>query len=76
MSVIVLLIIAGGAVAAAFLAAFVWAVRAGQFDDTCTPAVRMLLDDRAGPPDSARLVVHNPVGTGLVPESKGLTCQR
>ena len=31
MSVIVLLIVAGGAVAAAFLAAFVWAVRAGQF---------------------------------------------
>jgi cbb3-type cytochrome oxidase maturation protein len=45
MSVIVLLIVAGGAVAAGFLGAFVWAVRSGQFDDTCTPAVRMLLDD-------------------------------
>jgi cbb3-type cytochrome oxidase maturation protein len=76
MSVIVLLIIAGGAVAAAFLAAFVWAVRAGQFDDTCTPAVRMLLDDRSGPPDLVRLVAHGPGGTNRVPESKGLTCQR
>lgn len=47
MSVIVLLIAAGGFVAAGFLGAFVWAVRSGQFDDTCTPAVRMLLDDRA-----------------------------
>lgn len=47
MSVIVLLIAAGGAVAAGFLWAFVWAVRSGQFDDTCTPAVRMLLDERA-----------------------------
>lgn len=46
MSVIVLLIAAGGAVAAGFLLAFVWAVRSGQFDDTCTPAIRMLLDDR------------------------------
>ena len=47
MSVIVLLIAAGGTVAAGFLWAFVWAVRSGQFDDTYTPAVRMLLDDRA-----------------------------
>lgn len=47
MSVIVLLIAAGGAVAAGFLWAFVWAVRSGQFDDTCTPAVRVLLDERA-----------------------------
>jgi cbb3-type cytochrome oxidase maturation protein len=44
MSVIVMLIIAGGLVAGGFLVAFVWAVRSGQFDDTFTPAVRMLLD--------------------------------
>jgi cbb3-type cytochrome oxidase maturation protein len=43
-SVIILLIVAGGLVAGGFLAAFAWAVRSGQFDDTCTPAVRMLLD--------------------------------
>jgi cbb3-type cytochrome oxidase maturation protein len=46
MSVIVLLIAAGGAVAVGFLFAFAWAVRSGQFDDTCTPAIRVLLDDR------------------------------
>jgi cbb3-type cytochrome oxidase maturation protein len=45
-SVIVLLIAAGGLVAGGFLAAFVWAVRSGQFDDTATPALRILLDDR------------------------------
>jgi len=45
MSVIFLLIIAGGAVAAGFLVAFVWAVRSGQFDDTTTPPIRMLLDE-------------------------------
>lgn len=44
MTVIVLLIVAGGCVAGGFLAAFVWAVRSGQFDDTFTPAVRVLLD--------------------------------
>lgn len=47
MSVIVLLIVAGGTVAAGFLAAFAWAVRSGQYDDTCTPAVRVLLDERS-----------------------------
>ncbi len=50
MSVIILLIVAGGLVAAGFLAAFVWAVRTGQFDDTSTPAVRVLFD---APPPSA-----------------------
>ncbi len=45
MSVIILLIGAGGAVAAGFLAAFVWAVRSGQFDDTTTPPIRILLDE-------------------------------
>jgi cbb3-type cytochrome oxidase maturation protein len=46
MSVVVLLIVAGGVVAAGFLAAFAWAVQSGQYDDTCTPAVRVLLEDR------------------------------
>ena len=55
MSVIVLLIAVGGLVAGGFLVAFTWAVQSGQFDDTTTPALRMLLDDsrrtpHAGPP--------------------------
>ena len=45
MSAIVWLIAAGGTVAAGFLGAFIWAVRAGQFDDTATPPVRILLDE-------------------------------
>jgi cbb3-type cytochrome oxidase maturation protein len=47
MSVLVGLIAAGGVVAAGFLAAFVWAVRSGQFDDTASPPLRMLFDDAA-----------------------------
>ena len=31
--------------AAAGVAAFMWAVRNGQFDDVETPAIRMLLDE-------------------------------
>lgn len=44
MSVLILLIAAGGTVATGFLLAFAWAVRSGQFDDTGTPAIRILLD--------------------------------
>ena len=45
MSVIVLLIIIGIIVAGGFLAGFIWAVKSGQYDDTYSPAVRMLFDD-------------------------------
>jgi cbb3-type cytochrome oxidase maturation protein len=55
MSVIVLLIAAGGVVAGGFLAAFAWAVRTGQFDDTASPALRMLFDDSSEPSNVARL---------------------
>jgi cbb3-type cytochrome oxidase maturation protein len=48
-SVIVLLIAAGGCVAAGFLGAFIWAVRSGQFDDTATPPLRVITDDTGRP---------------------------
>ncbi len=32
-------------VALAFLLAFIWAVKTGQFDDSYTPSIRMLFDD-------------------------------
>jgi cbb3-type cytochrome oxidase maturation protein len=45
MSVILILILASLAVALVFLGAFIWSVRSGQYDDTLTPALRMLTDD-------------------------------
>ena len=45
MSVILVLIPLSIVCAAGFLAAFIWAVRSGQFEDTCTPSMRLLLDD-------------------------------
>jgi cbb3-type cytochrome oxidase maturation protein len=61
MSVIVLLIVAGGLVAGGFLCAFLWAVESGQFDDTYTPALRVLLDeDRpADSPSGSEGAVHD-----------------
>ena len=45
MIVIFLLIPLSIVIAACFLAAFIWAVRSGQYEDTCTPAMRLLLDE-------------------------------
>ena len=45
MAVILLLILASLALAIAFLTGFIWAVRSGQYEDTCTPALRILADD-------------------------------
>lgn len=46
MSVLILLILASLIVALGFLGAFIWSVRAGQYEDDYTPSVRMLLDDK------------------------------
>ena len=48
MPVILVLILASLAVAVAFLFAFIWAVKAGQFEDTTTPAMRILSEDEPG----------------------------
>jgi cbb3-type cytochrome oxidase maturation protein len=45
MIVIFLLIPLSIIIAACFLGAFIWAVRSGQYEDTCTPSMRLLLDD-------------------------------
>ncbi|HAP37045.1 MAG TPA: cbb3-type cytochrome oxidase assembly protein CcoS [Bacteroidetes bacterium] len=45
MAVIALLIGFSFIIAVGFLAAFLWAVKSGQYDDKYTPSVRMLFDD-------------------------------
>jgi cbb3-type cytochrome oxidase maturation protein len=45
MEIMVMLIAISLAVACFFLGAFIWSVRSGQFEDTVTPAVRILDDD-------------------------------
>jgi cbb3-type cytochrome oxidase maturation protein len=46
MEAILFLIIIGVIVAGGFLAAFIWAVRNGQYDDDYSPSVRMLFDNK------------------------------
>lgn len=46
------IIVAGG-----FLAAFLWSVKSGQYDDDYTPSVRMLFDDE--PTDNTSSINQN-----------------
>lgn len=45
MNVLVLLMFASLTLAGIFLAGFIWAVWSGQFEDTCTPSMRILSDE-------------------------------
>ncbi|RMH70561.1 MAG: cbb3-type cytochrome oxidase assembly protein CcoS [Gemmatimonadetes bacterium] len=47
MSAIFVMIGASLIVALGFLSAFIWAVRNGQFEDSYTPSIRMLFDDKS-----------------------------
>ncbi len=46
MIVIFLLIPLSIVIATGFLWAFIWAVRSGQYEDTCTPAMRLLAEEK------------------------------
>jgi len=46
----VTLLIAGG-----FFIAYIWSVRSGQFEDTTTPAMRILPDDKPLSPETSDL---------------------
>lgn len=46
MIVIFLLIPLSILIALFFLGAFIWAVRSGQYEDTCTPSMRLLLEEK------------------------------
>ena len=50
MSVILILILASLVVALLFLAGFIWSVRSGQYEDTCTPSLRVLMDEEGDSP--------------------------
>lgn len=49
MEIIFILILISLILAVGFLTAYFWATKNGQFDDDCTPAIRMLFDDELKP---------------------------
>lgn len=71
MSIIFLLIPLSVLLAACFLGAFIWAVRSGQYNDTCTPAMRLLMNDGPGqtapaaaPPKRAAMTAEGGLASG------------
>jgi cbb3-type cytochrome oxidase maturation protein len=46
MGIIVLLIAISLCIAIGFLVSFLWNMKSGQYDDTYSPSVRMLFDDK------------------------------
>lgn len=52
MSIIALLIAISLTIALLFLGIFLWSMKSGQYDDTYTPSVRMLFDDKPAKTDS------------------------
>jgi cbb3-type cytochrome oxidase maturation protein len=74
-SVLVLLIFTSLAVAIVFLIGFIWAVRSGQYEDTCTPSLRLLAEDAGF--QSGRVVgqTHRDVKSGQSPSTKPMNAQ-
>jgi len=48
MSVILILILASLLMATIFLVGFIWSVRSGQYEDTTTPSMRVLMEESSG----------------------------
>ena len=46
MTIIILLILISLSMAIIFLLIFYWSMKSGQYDDTYTPSVRMLFEDK------------------------------
>jgi cbb3-type cytochrome oxidase maturation protein len=46
MTIIILLIAISLTIALIFLGVFLWSLKTGQYDDTYTPSVRMLFEDK------------------------------
>jgi cbb3-type cytochrome oxidase maturation protein len=52
LSALFILIVVSILVAAGFLAAFLWSVKTGQYDDDYTPSVRILFEDETKTPSA------------------------
>lgn len=65
MSVIFLLLIVSITVAALFLAAFIWNVKNGQYDDEAAAPLRMLFDDTAPAEKQTKDINNNPPSKSL-----------
>jgi cbb3-type cytochrome oxidase maturation protein len=72
MNVVIVLMLASLAVGLVFVGAFVWSVRNGQYEDTLTPAMRVLTDEAAAPAVMAeKILPADEPGSGGRPSGPG-----
>jgi cbb3-type cytochrome oxidase maturation protein len=64
MTIIILLIGISLTIAIIFLIVFFWNMKNGQYDDTYTPSVRMLFDEKTKPEKSSSSTSHKDHRTG------------
>lgn len=57
MNIIILLITISMIIATGFLIAFLWSLKSGQYDDTYSPSVRMLFDEKPAKEKKKKLSV-------------------
>ena len=72
MSVIFVLIPLSIVLAACFLGAFIWAIRSGQYEDTCTPAMRVLLEEPGARMPGSALAVRAAAATNVPGMARGV----
>ena len=60
MLVVFLLIFISLTLATVFFTSFVWAVKSGQYEDTCTPSMRMLTDEEFSKANQQNLTTNVP----------------
>lgn len=60
MGIIAILISVSITIALVFLGVFLWSLKNGQFDDTTTPAMRMIFDELKPPKESVKKVSTSP----------------
>lgn len=54
MAIITLLILISLSIAILFLVIFYWSIKSGQYDDTYTPSIRMLFEDKKKKPSDSK----------------------
>jgi len=60
MGIIVILILISLSIALLFLSIFYWSIKSGQYDDTYTPSVRILFDDKKKVEKKKKPTTHKP----------------
>jgi cbb3-type cytochrome oxidase maturation protein len=72
MSILLVLILISMLVAGSFLAAFIWAVKSGQYNDTYSPAVRILFEEKGNASKKSKNISDEIAMSKSTPEGRNI----